>query len=70
MNTLVVSAPEGYAAYKWFVDNADMGVSDNILTLDYSTFALGPHSVTLIIYREEGDIQVPYTKTITFTVRP
>lgn len=68
-DTLVLHAPAGYAAYRWIVDNANAG-SAGSLTLQGSALAFGPHSVTLVIYKQEGSVQVPYSKTLTFTVEP
>ena len=68
-DALNLVVPTGYAGYKWLVNNASAG-SDNNYLLDASTLTLGPHSVTLVIYKEDGDIPVPYSKTYSFTVTP
>ncbi|MDR0301824.1 MAG: fibronectin type III domain-containing protein [Treponema sp.] len=70
-NALTLSAPSGYEGYKWIVDNVTVNAeTSNYMTLDTSTMAIGPHSITLVIYKQEGSIQVPYSKTITITVTP
>ena len=68
-STLELTAPEGYDGYRWVVNNVTAGTS-NILVIDGSTLPLGPNSITLIIYKDEGAITVPYSKTINFTVTP
>jgi formylglycine-generating enzyme required for sulfatase activity len=67
-DTLNLSAPAGYAGYKWIFGNVNMG-SGNTISLG-PDLTLGPHSVTLIIYRQEGSVQVPYSKTLAFNVVP
>jgi hypothetical protein len=69
-DTLVLSAPAAYAAYKWIIDNTASTVTTNTLSLAAGSLVLGPHSVTLIIYKQEGSVQVPYSTTRNFTVEP
>jgi len=70
-NTLELSAPTGYESYKWIINNIDMG-SDTSLILDTSNppLTIGPNSLTLIVYKKEEGIIVPYSKTVTITVLP
>jgi formylglycine-generating enzyme required for sulfatase activity len=69
-DSLVLFAPAGYGAYQWIVDNTTSTVTTNTLTLAAGSLDSGPHSVTLIIYKQEGSVQVPYSKTLSFTVVP
>jgi formylglycine-generating enzyme required for sulfatase activity len=69
-DTLVFSAPAGYEAYQWFVDNNFNAEQGNSLTLQCSPLSLGPHTLTLVVYKQEGNVQVPYSKEISFTVEP
>jgi formylglycine-generating enzyme required for sulfatase activity len=67
-DSLTLSAPAGYAAYLWIVDDDLNAGSEASLTLQGSTLSLGPHTVTLVVYK--GDLPVPYSKEISFTVEP
>lgn len=68
-DTIELSAPEVYAGYRWIVNNAFAG-DTNTLTVDGSSLPFGPNSITLVIYKQEGAVIVPYSKTISFTVTP
>jgi len=68
-DTLELFAPSGYAGYKWIINNIDMGTNDS-LVLEGSDLFIGPNSITLVVYKNEGSFLVPYSKTININVIP
>jgi hypothetical protein len=67
---ITLTAPEGYAGYQWIINNELSLDTGNSIEIPGSDLPIGPNSITLVVFKFENGVTVPYSKELTFTVLP